>query len=323
MANHTVALSVSEESTIGKAAVRNKQSIETYLHDVGLWCATADNNQHPDPTPTPPTPLTPPNVIPWHASAKVIFSDEFDGDHVDTSKWNIGDNNLLGTGSDGNNEFQRYMTANVEVSNGTLKLTAKKEASTNGLTFTSGMLSSRKESNGPQKFKFGGNGQTSYVETRMRCPKGGGYVPAFWCRGADTTPGWPAYGEFDVVEVETAWNKDAANTYEAAIHYALNGVHKQVGGQEITVDSTCNWHTYGMLWTPAGLQFLCDGVVVQTYVATDADAKKALNYEHTLILNLAVGGDIPTVYHKWDGTWKDGEIPGVMEVDYVRIWQPA
>lgn len=249
----------------------------------------------------------PPSIIPWASTAKVIFDDEFDGD---LSKWYIL-NNFKGWDDSAE---ETYMTAQAKVSGGTCKLTAIKGGATG---YQSGALTTRGSYGGGRDklaFTYG------YAETRMRCPKGGGFWPAFWLVGAAGTPGWPAYGEFDVMEQYGTY----PGYYEATTHWAQSGNHQQ-GGQEIDYPagtSALDWHTYGVLWEAAKLSYLLDGKVVQTFVPQDAGAKAALGYGHTLILNLAVGGSGPRTWHKWDGSWQPNELPGVLEIDYVRVFQP-
>src|SRR5579864_4000380 len=69
----------------------------------------------------PPTPVktdTTPTVKPIYA---LVWSDEFDGTAVDTSKWTFDLGNL-----NVNKEKEFYQTQNATVSNGNLVITAKK-----------------------------------------------------------------------------------------------------------------------------------------------------------------------------------------------------
>lgn len=58
-----------------------------------------------------------------------VWQDEFDGTSLDTSRWEpqIGDGCDIGLCGWVNNELQYYKAENATVSNGTLKITAKKE----------------------------------------------------------------------------------------------------------------------------------------------------------------------------------------------------
>src|SRR6478736_10140482 len=57
------------------------------------------------------------------ATYTLVWSDEFDGNQVNTSNWNF----ETGGGGWGNNEKEYYQASNATVSNGNLVITAKKE----------------------------------------------------------------------------------------------------------------------------------------------------------------------------------------------------
>ncbi len=261
----------------------------------------------------PPSTGQPPTAVTGGATWNTLWADEFNGSSIDTSKWNVLNNSNYGTG---NNEEECYMTGNTVVSGGSLRLIGKQDSNNgcSGYKYTSGFITTSKLG-GSQKFKF----KQGYTEIRARLPKGGGWWPAFWLVGADTAPGWPAYGEIDVME--------AYGTYPCCIEETFhwdNGGHKQEGGASRDVGSTDNtdWHTYGVNWTASKLDFYIDGVKKQTFTPSDSGATAALGYEHTIDINLAIGGDGPRKYHGWNGTWASGDLPGTYEVDYVRVWQP-
>ena len=82
----------------------------------------------------------------------LVWSDEFDGSSLDTSKWNIqtGDGTAEGIPGWGNNELQSYQAANVSVSGGSLFITARIE-SEDGREYTSGRINT----DGKLDFKYG------------------------------------------------------------------------------------------------------------------------------------------------------------------------
>ena len=93
-----------------------------------------------------------------------------------------------------NNELQHYTdrTDNVYVSDGTLKIIAKKENFINSgteLEFTSARLNSKKS------FTYG------RLDVRAKLPREKGTWPAIWTLGSSLeTVGWPACGEIDIME---------------------------------------------------------------------------------------------------------------------------
>lgn len=105
-------------------------------------------------------------------SSTLVWSDEFNGNSIDASKWGF----EIGTGSNGwgNNEQQYYTnrTDNAYVADGALHIRAKKEAY-GGKNYTSARLNT----NGKFTFTYG------YVEARLALPSSQGIWPAFWMLG--------------------------------------------------------------------------------------------------------------------------------------------
>ena len=84
-----------------------------------------------------------------------------------------------------------YTEQNIQVVDGNLVITAKKEA--NG-TYTSGRITTQ------QKFNF----TYGRAEARIKLPNVQGLWPAFWLLGESISApgvGWPKCGEIDIMEV--------------------------------------------------------------------------------------------------------------------------
>jgi beta-glucanase (GH16 family) len=308
----------------------------------------------PPPTTTPTVPSSPtpggsdqpPAAVTGGAAWNTVFADDFNGNAVDPSRWNVQDNSNYGSG---NNEDECYKAANTTVANGMLSLTGKRETVTgcgsnpdggNAYYFTSGMVTTRQQG-GAMKFKF----RQGYAEVRMRMPRGNLYWPAFWLVGAGdgSSPGWPDYGEMDVTEIYGskpdisesnfhraggnigARNHNVNNPTSSSSSLNVNAPNPLVAG------GTNGWHTYGINWTGTRLDWYIDGILVRTYDAASSADTSALSYEHSIILNLAMGGDGPrSSDHGYTGGesgggYNDGnlnaDLPGSMDVDYVRVWQ--
>ena len=115
------------------------------------------------------------------------FEDNFNGNSLDLSKWRI----LEGVPRDSNFELQKawHTKDNIEISNGTLKIIAKKPAvpvtgtwvtdwSTSPYTTkTSTFKYTTAEIWSKNTFKYG------KYEVRFRIPQGKGFWPAFWTYG--------------------------------------------------------------------------------------------------------------------------------------------
>ncbi len=289
----------------------------------------------------------PPVGVTGGATWKPIFDDDFNGSKVDTANWNVQNQSNYGSG---NHEDECYMAANTTVANGALNLVGKRETVSNcgsnpdggnNYFFTSGMVTTRAQGGG-LKFKF----RQGYAEVRMRIPRGNLYWPAFWLVGAadGSSPGWPDYGEIDVTEIygskpdisETNFHKadgniGAQNHNVANLASDSNGININPPNAFVA-GATNSWHTYGINWTANRLDWYIDGVKVRSYTAKSAADVAALGYEHSIILNLAMGGAGPRYSdHGYTGGESGGgynngnlvaDLPGAMQVDYARVWQP-
>jgi len=226
----------------------------------------------------------------------LIWSDEFNtAGAPDASKWGYD----IGAGGWGNSELQYYTnrTDNVLVSNGTLKIIAKKEAYS-GSSYTSARLLSK------GKFSF----QYGKVEISAKLPGGIGTWPAIWMLGDNfTTAGWPTCGEIDIMEQKGSDMNRIYNT----LHYLGNSGGSAIGTSYLIDNVTTGFHKYGLIWTSASLQFLVDDVVRYTFVNAN---NLPFNQKFFLILNMAMGG---TFGGNIDAAFNSA----LMEVDYVRVYQ--
>jgi beta-glucanase (GH16 family) len=140
-----------------------------------------------------------PREAPW----VLVWNDEFDGDRIDTSKWDFD----LGNGffdykshtwipGWGNEELQYYTREpeNVFVKNSQLTIRAVKE-SLHGCGYTSARMKTRKRDGTPLFSKLYGR-----FEFRAKVPWGKGLWPALWLLPQDEKyGGWAASGEIDVM----------------------------------------------------------------------------------------------------------------------------
>ncbi|MBP3339967.1 MAG: glycoside hydrolase family 16 protein [Lachnospiraceae bacterium] len=241
---------------------------------------------------------------------KLVWSDEFDGDSLDESKW------MYRLGSTYNDEQQYYKKDNVSVSDGTLKITAKSEE-TNGYPYTSGRIST------------GGNGTalfaTKYgrIEAKIKLPKGTGLWPAFWMMPKDNVYGsWPLSGEIDIMEARGRLTGEV----NGGIHFGQSGSNKNslsdtytfADGSDIT-----DYHVYAIEWSENEIVwFVDDNEFYRTsnwYTMNDegvvAEYPAPFDQEFYIILNLAVGG----TYDNYKEP-SESELPATMEVDYVRVY---
>ncbi len=237
-----------------------------------------------------------------------IFTDEFDGQALDTNLWtNCYWWNDNGCTNLGNNELEWYMPANIKVSDGHLRLIARPENVTGykGRTFkyTSGMVTTGRdyrELPRPPRFSF----QYGLVEIRARLPGGKGIWPALWLLPS-TRKSRP---EIDIMEVLG----DAPKQLEMHFHYTdATGKGRSTGQAAQTTDLTKDWHVYGLRWEPDAIVWYLDGVEKWRYSA----AANIPREDMYLLMNLAVGGN-------WPGAPDEKtRFPAEFLIDYVRVWQ--
>jgi beta-glucanase (GH16 family) len=175
-----------------------------------------------------------------------VFEDEFDGDSLDESKWNID----TGGGGWGNNEQQVYSADNITVADGKLIIQGRQEADG---TLTSARINTK----GKFDFRYG------KVEVKAQLPAGKGTWPAIWLLHSDPTiyGPWPLSGEIDIME---AFNLgvDDNNDIRSSTHYGLptqppEGTTAAYGPDGFSPDMT--EYTYTMEWERDKIRFYVDG----------------------------------------------------------------
>ena len=247
-----------------------------------------------------------------YAHSSMIETFNVQSNVLDSIKW-FHQTQLPSGGSWFNGELQHYTDedANSYVSDGTLKIVAKKETYTDQ-TVTKQYTSARLNS----KFAF----TYGVVEVRAKLPTGRGTWPAIWTLGQNIneagayweTQGfgataWPACGEIDIME---HWGKNQ-NFVQSALHTpSSHGGTINHDGQRIDTVST-QFHTYSMDWDAERIIFAVDGGVHYTYNPTvKNDQTWPFNLEQFLLLNVAIESDI-----------SDSFVESAMEIDYVRVFQ--
>ena len=262
-----------------------------------------------------------PTPAPLTGNYAMVWSDDFNGTALNTANWAY-DNNVHVNG-----EAQQYASNNVTVTGGVLKITAKKEVN-NGYQFTSGRIFSH----GLKSWKYG-----KFI-ARMMLPVGEGYWPAFWMMGEDIdSVGWPGTGETDIME-----NIGYANWVSGALHGPGYWGAGSIGGQHTMPNggTIAAWHDYSVEWDPTFIKWYIDGILMRTVTRADVNANGSQwTYDNTkfILLNLALGGEYPAGYNGCTGSplpagcpyfgIKQGTLDnivsggGVVQVDYVQVWQ--
>ena len=239
--------------------------------------------------------------------SSLVFSDEFNGSAIDSSKWNTRYN--WGPDSILDQELQYYVDTqtfpdfgyNPFVFNGeTLSITADRtpadlSAAASNQAYLSGALTTL----GKFEFRYG------YAEIRARVPRGAGYWPAFWMLGAQFVDLKPQLFVLESRGNESDTVFHRYNYTDTADVVRTSGYLSSPGN-----DFSAGFHTYGVSWTSESLTFFVDGSRRHT-VSHDSISKQ----DHYMLLNLAVGGAFPGIPNT------ETVFPGSFEIDYIRVYQ--
>lgn len=225
------------------------------------------------------------NNNPWY----LVFEDNFNGSSLDMSKWTVPYQGVI-RDFNHNAEKQWYantgntpsipISNNIEVSNGTLKLIAKREdppitgtwvidwGTSPPTTKTSSFEYSSAEIDSKYKFGYG------KYEIRCKIPKGKGFWPAFW------TYGGAHHDEIDVFEF---WNEHncewlgegykperLSKNPHFNIHHDYNhdnnaekcpsDLYGCLGaGIDNATDFSSDFHTFTMIWDNYKIEWYIDG----------------------------------------------------------------
>ncbi len=276
-------------------------------------------------------------AVPAHAQGewKLVWSDDFDGDRLDETKWTY----AADCGGGGNDERQCYAVSpeTVSVKDGVLRLTAIKRK-------TRGLANPWAGPTGPMKTgdyasgKILTQGKASWrygrIEARARVPGGQGVWPAIWMMPElSTYGGWPRSGEIDILETVNlgapcdGCEGGRENRVFGTIHFAGDaaGTHKQVSASTPMPPSPDGFHVYAVEWSAEAITWFVDGQKYAEAKAADwkrddqAEGPSPFDQPFHLILNLAFGGRWP------EGANTKGideaALPATMEVDWVRVSQ--
>jgi len=240
---------------------------------------------------------------------KLVWSDEFDGNSIDTTKWTFD----IGNWGWGNQELQYYTDnreKNLRLEDGLLIIEAHKNDMNE--KWTSARITTR----GKQTFIYG------KIEFRAKVPSNRGNWSAGWTLGDNYVDelSWPYCGEIDILEsVGYEMNDENGNGIaHASVH--CGAYYFKLGNQPtatIKVENMNNeWHTYALEWDADSIKMFVDGFEYFAYGDTSTELAWPFDKAQNIILNLAMGGG-------WGG--QQGIDPAInsqkMEIDYVRVYE--
>ena len=239
---------------------------------------------------------------------ELFWSDEFDGDKLDMSKWNVE------SGSTGTVIKKKE---NVKVENGDCVITLRRDNPTADIAYSSAYVTTA------YNFSF----CYGRLEFRAKLPVGQGVWPALWTLGdnyleiANDEKGWPLCGEIDVMELVGSsnsqnpfdnkkilgtlhWGPDRANHQQA--HYAW------ILGESPADD----YHIYAVEWDENEMVWYVDDRAYLRVKLDDPTMGTAFMQKHWIIMNINLNGN--DGYNKFDDTTPD---TASMYVDYVRVYK--
>nr|WP_067063221.1 glycoside hydrolase family 16 protein [Mucilaginibacter sp. L294] len=241
------------------------------------------------------------NLEPGSKAWELIFSDEFDtAGGFNNNKWTY----CQRSGS----AWAKFLTATpnyVFVNGGNLVLKMDNNI-INGddVPYHSGGIQTS------AKFSFA----YGKVEVRAKFNQGQGSWPAIWMMPEKPVAygSWPNSGEIDIME---------HLNHERIIHQTIHNekVTGSDGGSSATHSSAFNstgFNIYGIIWTPASIQFYVNGVLEYTYTRAENATFRDWPFDKPfyLILNQSGGAG-------WPGPITSADLPFVMEVDWVRVYK--
>jgi beta-glucanase (GH16 family) len=238
---------------------------------------------------------------------KLVFSDEFNDNKIDTSKWNVENAPKKRV------DIMLYSDDNqVEEKEGKAYIYYRK-STLNDTTYMAGRFNSNKK----YAPTYG------YLETKMHLVKPNGYQTAFWMMpegngmASTTIPDGTANdgAEIDIVE----GNK--LRSYSLGLHWDgyAKPAHKGTGGNiNMPKIHDTEYHIFALEWTPTYLKFYCDGKMVKEI----KDPKAIPKVAHYIYFSGSCFGK---------NDWLQGDVrinefiqKGGVEkgyIDYVRVYQ--
>lgn len=273
------------------------------------------------------TTLTTPELRQWNpAYTYTILDDEFNLSSLDSAIWGVRTGCVRNTDV----EAQHYKNSpnNVSLSNGTLKLIARKETTWDWIApppgvkgdltwgkrdYTSGEIYSLNESFHYGEYTIG-----------CRFPVGSGSWAAFWMFGC--VPG--QCNEIDFFEQNRREGKNGAEINSVFHWYYSNGTCGPMFDD--SAKNVNNWHIYRCTWTPYETKFYVDDMnkpirkwsryatLGLQYVAIE-DIVNSNSYVYNANYPIYPAGIIANYALYNDVTIDDSVLPQPFEIDYIRV----
>jgi beta-glucanase (GH16 family) len=241
------------------------------------------------------------------------FSDEFNGPSLDVSKW-VPQRTATSGYVNGPTACFVDSPNNISVSNGALKLTARKESAPFGCApgfttqYTSGMVSTALGRFSQTYGRFEIRAKTWSARVK-------GLQTSLWLWPVDSRKYAPAHsGEIDIAEMYSQY-PDRAIPY---IHYNTAAHDPSVTNNYCMISNLAKFHTYTLEWTAQRMKISYDGrtcLVHRPNPAAPLAGPQPFDHPFFIALTQALG--VNTNLFDPAST----PLPATTEVDYVRVWK--
>ena len=289
------------ETTTATTTVATTQEATTTTHTTTTVITTTTT-----------TVTVPPTTTSTTAAPKkqweLYWSDEFDGNSLDMTKWNIE------SGSTGTVIKKKD---NVTVANGDCVITLRRNHPTDDVAYSSAYVTTA------NKFSF----CYGRLEFRAKLPVGQGVWPALWTLGdnyleiANDEKGWPLCGEIDVMELVGSSNPQ--NPFDnkkilGTLHWGPDRDHHQQAHYAwlLSESPADDYHIYAVEWDENEMVWYVDDRVYLRVKLDDPTMGIAFMQKHWIIMNINLNGN--DGYNMFDETTPD---TASMYVDYVRVYK--
>lgn len=245
---------------------------------------------------------------------ELVWSDEFDGNSIDSTKWEIQRKTSVIRGGYWNTDL-------AQVKDGELTIYAKYLENGVNEGDPAGWYSARLRTKDRYEPTYG------YYEIRCKVPKGYGLWSAFWMQNLesamneyeDSSKG----SEIDIFEAPY-YGKENPNSIQNAIHWGgYAEKHKSLATGPIAVDADIynTYNTYGLEWNENEYIFYFNGMIINRWDKEDLSPSQATEF---LILTIEMNGANGVPQNGWAvGTVEDNgrDFVGEFNIDYVRHYQ--
>ena len=253
-------------------------------------------------------------LVPHEKKLELVWSDEFDGDTLDETKW---EGHYCNAQEASVRRGSYWNTAVAFLEDGNLHIPVRYYAEGLNGNGKPGWYTCGIDTHGLYEQTYG------YFEVRCILPKGSGLWAAFWmlCDGMGYVDGTGLDGaEIDVFEAPFSTEK---HNRKVSSNLHIDGYgddHKSVNVCEaynLLNDPYRAFNTYGVEWTEKGYTFYVNGI--KTGFSDFGGASQVPEY---LILSVEVGGENGEPGESWaPGVISAGDTPTDFIVDYVRAYQ--